>query len=147
MDGMMRRAAWGTVLGVAVLGSLAACSSAGGSIEEIITGRMPIDQEIQTVSGTLVDEDGCASLFLNDEEIYPIIWPLGFEIYEDGSAVGDVNGQVVLGQALSGRGFYFEREAFDSLVDVPEIHGLDRCSPGADTLIVFTQVEDFDTAE
>lgn len=143
----MRRAVVGTVLGGVLLGSLAGCSPAGGSIDEIITGRMPIDQEIQTVSGTLVDEDGCASLFLNDEETYPIVWPAGFHIRADGSAVGDVNGQVVLGQELSARGFYFEREAFDGLVDVPEIHGLDRCSPEAETLIVFTQVEDFDTAE
>lgn len=144
----MRASRWHSLTCVLFIGALSACSPPAGNIDSIITGRVPVDRMSETLEGTLIDVDGCASIALSTDLVYPVVWPGGFEIHDRGASVGDHHGRVKLGQHLSSKGYLIERAVLNSLQDPPAaLFGVDTCSPEADTLVVLTQVEDFDSTE
>ena len=134
---------------VVLIGALTACSSVQGSVTSIVAGGVPADRASDPIEGILADVDGCASVAIPGDLVYPIVWPGGFEILDDGTAVGDHHGRVRLGQSLSSKGYIIDRAELMNLSDPPaQLRGIDACSPEADALVVLTfQVEDFDTTE
>ncbi len=120
----------------------------GGGITSIIAGGVPADRSSDPIEGTLVDVDGCASVVLPGDIVYPIVWPGGFDILDNGAAIGDHHGRVRLGQRLSSKGYIIDRAELMNFSDPPaQLRGIDACSREADALVVLTQVEDFDTTE
>jgi hypothetical protein len=119
-----------------------------GSGPRIITGRIPGEYEHRDVAGTVATADGCVALELSEGAVYPIIWPLGFEVLPDGTSVGDANGTVALGEKLTeSRGYLIAREEFEEFSDPAQLTSFDECSPDAETFLVLVNVEDFDTPE
>jgi hypothetical protein len=157
---MWRR--WGAALLLAPIFLLAGCvDSTGtdfptvtdsgattGNDPRIITGRIPGEFEHQPIVGTVATVDGCVALELSEGEVYPIIWPLGYQLLPDRASVGSANGTVALGEELTeSRGYLIAREEFEELSDPAQLTGFDECSPSAQTFLVLVYVEDFDTPE
>ncbi|TFC54531.1 MULTISPECIES: hypothetical protein [unclassified Cryobacterium] len=119
-----------------------------GSGPRIITGRIPGEYEHRDIAGTVATADGCVALELSGGVVYPIIWPLGFQLLPDQTSVGDANGTVYIGEKLTGsRGYLVAREEFEKFSDPAQLTGFDECSPDAETFLVLVNVKDFDTPE
>jgi len=141
---------WGAGLVLAPVFLLTGCADSPGIDPDtgIITGRIPGDHEHQDVVGTVAAVEGCIGLELSDGVVYPIIWPLGFQLQPANASIGDGNGTVVVGEKLTeSRGYLIAREEFGSFSDPAQLTGFDECSPDAETFLVLVDVEDFDAPE
>jgi hypothetical protein len=127
---------------------LAACNSPSAADPRIITGRIPGSHPHEDFTGTLTAVEGCVSLDVSDGEVYPVIWPLGFEVQPDKTSIGDVNGTVAIGEELTqSRGYLIDAAEFGALTDRVVLTGLEECNPSSPRYLVLVQVEDFDTPE
>jgi hypothetical protein len=119
-----------------------------GSDPRIITGSIPGEHVYRDVAGTVLEVDGCVSLQGSDGAVYPIIWPLGFQVQPDMKSVGGVHGTVAIGEKLTeSRGFLIARDDFSELSDPAQLTGFDERNPDAETFLTLVNVEDFDTPE
>jgi hypothetical protein len=94
-----------------------------------------------SVSGTIVIDESCVSISLEDGTSIPVVWP-EFGVLEGADPVALVwpNGQAKVGQRLSSsHGFYIKVGTLDDRYEVDELHS---CVENSESdVLVMTSVE------